>query len=502
MPGRDYYLKAEAPYDTLRSAYLAYIAGVFERAGIAGGQNKAAAILAFETSLANVHWTPERSRDALQTNHVMSREELGRYAPGLDWDAFLGAAGFADSARVNLTADTAVRDIAALFAEAPLETLQAYAAFHYLNNRAPLLSQDWADAHFDFFKRRLAGIEAERPLDKQALELLSQPPMAEQIGKLYAARHFPAESKASMQKLVGLLRAAFRERLAQSEWMDEPTREAAIAKLDAITVKIGYPDQWNDFSKVRVSKDDLLGNVMRYEQWQLSDAQAMLKGPVRKWAWEPVTMPHVVNAYYTPSANEIVFPAAILQPPFFDPKADPAVNFGAIGMVIGHEISHGFDDQGNRYDGSGALRNWWTDTSRRNFEQRAAQLVTQYDQFSPLPGLKLSGQLTLGENIGDAGGIAIAWSGYQKLIANEHGGKAPVIDGYTGDQRFFLGYAQLWRSLFTDAFLRRITLTDPHSPGEFRVNGVLRNFGPWYETFGVTQGNALFLAPEQRVTIW
>ena len=502
LPGRDYYLKQEAPYDGLRRAYLDYMAGVFRRAGVADGERKAAAILAFETRLAQVHWTPEQSRDPLKSNHLLTTAHLGRYAPGLDWTAFLQGGGFGDVRRVNLTNDTALRSIAAVFGKTPLATLRAYTAFHYLNNQAPLLSQDWVDAHFDFFKRQLGGITAQRPLDKQALEFLSTPPMAEQVGKLYAARYFPAESKAAIGKLVAHLRAALRERLAQSEWMDAATRKEAIAKLDAITVKIGYPDQWDDFSAVQVSKDDLLGNVERYQQWRLQDAQAMLKGPTRRWAWAAETMPHVINAYYTPSANEIVFPAAILQPPFFDTRADPAVNFGAIGMVIGHEISHGFDDQGNRYNGSGVLRNWWTAESRRNFEQRSAKLVAQYSQFSPLPGLTVSGQLTLGENIGDLGGIAVAWNGYQKLVADEYGGKAPVIAGTTGDQRFFLGYAHLWRSLYTEGFLRRITLTDPHSPAEFRINGVLRNFGPWYQAFGVSPDNALYVPPAERVSIW
>src|SRR5664279_4454725 len=276
LPGLEYYLKAEAPYDGVRAAYLNYIADVFRRAGIADGRRKAVAILAFETGLAKVHWSPEQSRDPLRANHVMSVGQLIRYAPGFDWQGFLGGAGYGDAKRVNLTSDTALRDMAAVFAKTPVATLRAYAAFHYLNNRAPLLSQDWIEAHFDFFKRRLAGIDQQRPLDKQALDFLSQPPMAEQVGKLYATRYFPAESKAAMQKLVGLLRAALRERLAQSPWMDPPTREAAITKLDAITVKIGYPDQWFDFRSVGVSKDDLLGNWIRYQQWQRQDEQAML----------------------------------------------------------------------------------------------------------------------------------------------------------------------------------------------------------------------------------
>lgn len=502
LPGRDYYLKDEEPYIGFRSAYRDYIEGVFQRAGVGDGKAQAEAIVAFETALAATHWTPEAQRDAVKTYHPMSVKALARYAPGFDWAAFLGAGGFDGVTRVNLSTDTAVKAAAALFGKTPVDTLRAYTAFHYLDRRAPLLSQPWVDAHFDFYARRLGGIAVQRPLDKQALEFLARPPVAEQMGRLYAERYFPSDSKAAAEKLVRFLRAAFRERLARSEWMDAPTRKAAIAKLDAVTVKIGYPDKWHDFSTVRVARDDLLGNVMRYEAWAQRDARAMLDGPVRKWEWSALTMPQVINAYYSSAGNEIVFPAAILQPPFFDPKADPAVNYGAIGMVIGHELGHGFDDQGNRFDGRGALRNWWTEPARAAFELRAKQLVAQYDRYLPLPGLNLSGQLTLGENIGDLGGIAIAWSAYRKLVATDYAGQAPVIDGYTGDQRFFLGYAQLWRSQYNEGFLRRITLTDPHSPGEFRVNGVLRNFGPWYEAFDVKPGNALYLPPEARVSIW
>ena len=502
LPGRDYYLKDEEPYIGFRSAYRDYIEGVFQRAGVGDGKARAEAVVAFETALAATHWTPEAQRDAVRTYHPMSVKALARYAPGFDWAAFLGAGGFDGVTRVNLSTDTAVKAAAALFGKTPVDTLRAYTAFHYLDRRAPLLSQPWVDAHFDFYARRLGGIAVQRPLDKQALEFLARPPVAEQMGRLYAERYFPSDSKAAADKLVRFLRAAFRERLARSEWMDAPTRKAAIAKLDAVTVKIGYPDKWHDFSAVRVARDDLLGNVMRYEAWAQRDARAMLDGPVRKWEWSALTMPQVINAYYSSAGNEIVFPAAILQPPFFDPKADPAVNYGAIGMVIGHELGHGFDDQGNRFDGRGALRNWWTEPARAAFELRAKQLVAQYDAYSPLPGLNLSGQLTLGENIGDLGGIAIAWSAYRKLVATDYAGQAPVIDGYTGDQRFFLGYAQLWRSQYNEGFLRRITLTDPHSPGEFRVNGVLRNFGPWYEAFDVKPGNALYLPPEARVSIW
>lgn len=501
LPGRDYYLKDGEPYAGMRAAYLAYIEGVFARGGVADGKRRAAAVLAFETALARSHWTPEQQRDAVRNRHPMSLSGLARHAPGFDWAAFLDQAGFAGVRRVDVHTDSAIRAMAAVFSRTPLDTLRAYVAFHYLDNHAPLLSEAWADAHFDLHSRRLAGIAEQRPLDKRALDFVNQL-LAEPLGKLYAERYFPPESKAAADKLVKFLRLAFRERLARVDWMDPATRREAVAKLDAITTKIGYPDQWHDYSSMSIRPDDLVGNLRSYQRWARDDARAKLKEPVRKWEWDPTGMPQVINAYYNPTGAEIVFPAAILQPPFFDPKADPAVNFGAIGMVIGHEMGHGFDDQGSRYDGTGALRNWWGKAARKNFEARASRLVAQYDGYSPLPGLKVSGQLTLGENIGDLGGMMVAWSGYRKLVDAEFQGQAPVIDGYTGPQRFFLGYGQLWRSLYTDGFLRQATLTDPHSPGEFRVNGVLRNFDPWYEAFGVTPQNRLYLPPEARVRIW
>ena len=498
---QEYFLRKDEPYAGMRLAYADYIAGVFTRAGIDRGEARARAIMDFETKLAAIQWTPEQSRDALKSYHPMATRALAAYAPGIDWRAMLDEAGLGDVKEVNLSADTALRKSAALFARTPIETLRAYFVFSYLDARASLLSQDWADANFDFYQRKLSGIAEQRPLEKQALGILQQM-VPEQVGKLYAEKYFPPESKAEINKLVKFLLAAFHERLQGSAWMDKPTKAAAIAKLDAFTTKIGYPDRWHDFSTIRISPDDLVGNAARIEAWQVSDAVSKLKEPVRKWEWSQTIMPQVINAYYNPAANEIVFPAAILQPPFFDPKADPAVNFGSIGMVIGHEVSHGFDDQGNRYDGQGVLRNWWTAKARTGFMQRAERLAAQYDQYKPLPDLHLNGHLTLGENIGDAGGMAIAWGAYQKLVADEYQGQAPLLDGFTGNERFFLGYAQLWRTLNTEGFLRNVTLTDPHSPGEFRVNGVLRNFAPWYETYGVKPGNAMYLPPEQRVSIW
>ncbi len=499
LPGRDYYLKREKHYVELRAAYVKYIEGALQRAGVKEAGKKAAEILAFEKAVALRQWTPEQSRDAVKNHHPMTVKALAAYAPGFDWDAFLGEAGFGDVERVDVNTDSAVRQLAKLFATTPVETLRAWLAFHYLNNHATLLSDEWVDAHFELFNRRVSGVREQRALEVRAVEFLNAI-VGEQLGKLYVERYFPPESKAGIDKLVKFLIVAFRERLANVEWMDDATRKEAIVKLEAITTKIGYPTKWHDYSLMKVTREELVGNVHRYHEWVRKDSRTRLGEPVRKWEW--YKYPQVVNAYYSPTGAEIVFPAAILQPPFFDPKADPAVNFGAIGMVIGHELGHGFDDQGSRYDATGALRNWWGEESRRNFEVRTAKLVAQYNQYEPIPGLHMNGQLTLGENIGDLGGLTIAWSAYRKFVESEYHGKAPVIDGFTGDQRFFIGYAQLWRTLAADDFLRKITMTDPHSPGEFRVNGVVRNFGPWYEAFGVTPNRKLYLAPEERVAIW
>ena len=499
LPGRDYYLKREKHYVELRSAYAKYIEGVLQRVGVRDAGKRAAEVLAFETDVARRHWTPEQSRDAVKNHHPMSVKALESYAPGFDWPEFLAEAGYGDVEQVDVNTDTAVRKMAKLVAGTPVETLRAYQVFHYLNNHAELLSDEWVDAHFDLFKRRVSGVREQRPLEVRAVEFLNRL-VGEQLGKLYVERYFPPGSKAEMNRLVKYLVEAFRERLTKVDWMDEETRKAAVVKLEAITTKIGYPDRWHDYGSMRVTRDDLVGNVHRQREWQRREARTRLAEPVRKWEWH--MFPQVVNAYYSPTGAEIVFPAAILQAPFFDPHADPAVNFAAIGMVIGHELGHGFDDQGSRYDATGALRNWWGEDSRRNFEVRTARLVAQYNQYEPIPGLRMNGKLTLGENIGDLGGMTVAWSAYRKYVECEYQGKAPVIDGFTGDQRFFLGYAQLWRTLAAEDYLRKITLTDPHSPGEFRVNGVVRNFGPWYEAFGVTPDQKLYLAPDERVAIW
>jgi putative endopeptidase len=346
------------------------------------------------------------------------------------------------------------------------------------------------------------GIAEQRPLEKRALNILNdKQKLGEEMGKLYVERYFPPESKAKTEEMVGYILQSMKAHLEKLDWMDEPTRQEALAKLAKFRVKIGYPTRWHDYSSVNIAKDDLVGNIDRLQQWKRADNRAKLAEPVRTWEFNDP--PQEVNAYYTPDQNEIVFLAAILQPPFFNPDADPAVNFGSIGTVVGHEVGHGFDDQGSHYDGSGKLRNWWTDASSRQFKDRAQRLVAQYNSYSPIPGVQVNGQLTLGENIGDLGGISMSYSAYQKYVAAKYPNAAPpVIDGFTGDQRFFLGFAQLWRNTMTDETARMLALTNPHSPGEFRTNGVVRNFDPWYEAFGVKETNTLFLPKSERISIW
>ena len=499
MPGRGYYLIQEAPYGEFRTAYRDYIENVLTRAKVPKPSKNADAIMAFELALATIHWPPEKTRLPLLNNHRMTMQELAAYAPGFNWKAFLSAAGYHDIDSLIVSSDEAVKASAKLFSETPLETLQAYTAFHFLNNAAPYLSADWENAHFDVFSRKLSGIQEPRPLETRALNLLNDA-LGEQLGKLYVKRYFPESAKEQMMELVDFLKLSFNQRLEQVDWMDDDTRDAAFEKLDSFTTKIGYPDKWQDFSGIGISKDNLVGNIYNVMRWQQQDAIAKLGEPARQWEWG--MSPQTVNAYYAPARNEVVFPAAILQPPFFDRNADPAVNFGAIGMVIGHELSHGFDDQGSRYDSTGALRNWWTPTARKQFEQRTDRLVAQFNQYEPLEGLHVNGELTLGENIGDLGGVTIAFNAYQNYVAKHYSSGAPVIDGFSGDQRFFISFAQLWRELTTPSRLRQQVLTNPHSPGEYRVNGILKNFTPWHEAFDVQPDNALYLKPDDRIRIW
>lgn len=500
LVSRDYYLNKGEPFIGHRAAYLDYIEGVLTRAGLDNAKQRAKAIFDFETKIAKQHWSEAQRRDPVKRYNVMSKTKLLSYAPGFDWRAFIAASGYEGVDRLLVSENTAIKGMAAVFAKTPVDTLRDYVAFQYLNVHAEFLSQPWVDASFALFSRRLMGIPEPRALEQRAVEFVSGM-LGPEVAKLYVERFFPAEYKAKTDEMVGFIRTSMQEHLQHLDWMDEPTRKEALAKLDSFGVQIAYPEKWRDLSSVKMTKDDVVGNLHQLVTWMRQDGRKKLDEPVRKWEWG--YQPHQVNAFYSPDQNEIVFLAAILQPPFFDPKADPAVNFGAIGMVIGHEIGHGFDDQGRQSDGTGKLRNWWTKASTKNFNAKTERLVAQYNNYSPVPGVKLNGQLTLGENIGDMCGVAVAYSAYQKYAAAKYpDGKAPVLDGYTGNQRFFMGFAQLWRSISTDDAKRMLALTDVHSPGEFRTNGILTNFDPWYEAFGVTETNKLYTPKKDRISIW
>jgi len=500
MPSPDFYRQEGEPFASHRQAYLHYIEGVLQRAGMADAGRKAQAVFEFETQLAKLHWTPEQLRDLPKSYHVMDVDQLPRYAPGFDWPAFLTGNEVGGVKRIQLFADKPIQGMAKLYGKTPVETLRAYVAYHYLNNHAPLLSKAWADAHFDLFSRRLSGIAEQKPLEKQALDVTNHL-LGEPLGKLYVERYFPKGHKAKIEEMVGFIVEAMKQRLEKLDWMDEPTRKEALDKLASFHVKIGYPEKWHDYRSVKIDPADVVGNSHRLEARARADARAKLDEPIRTWEFS--NTPQTVDAYNSPDRNEIVFLAALLQPPFFNADADPAVNFGSIGAAIGHEIGHGFDDQGRQFDGTGKMRNWWTEAASQKFQQKTQRLVAQYSQYSPIPGVHVNGQLTLGENIGDMAGITTSYTAYQNYAAAKYpGGQPPVLDGFTGNQRFFLGYGQLWRNITTDDEVRLLNLTNPHSPGEFRANGVVRNFDPWYEAFGVKESNTLFLPKAERISIW
>jgi len=497
---REFYLSEEEPYTSLMIAYRSYLEKLFTLAGIDRPAERASAAVALETRLADASWTATEIRDKVRMYHPMTMDEFREFAPGMNWEARFEASGFGGRDFIVVNTDTAVQKQAAVFAESTVENLQSYLAAQLLGSSAELLSGDFDAAYFAFFSTTLQGISEQRPREKRAIGALNAV-LGEPLGKLYVERYFPESSKEEVARMIGYMTAVLRERLAGLEWMDDATRAKAIDKLDNFAVNVAYPDRWRNYSSLRFTPDDLFSNYREFVQWQYDDIIAKLDLPNQRWEW--LTQPQVINAFYAGVYNSITFPAAILQPPFFDPNADPAVNFGAIGVAIGHEIGHGFDDQGSQSDGQGVLRNWWTDESRAEFKRRADQLVAQYDQYSPLEGVNVNGRLTLGENIGDLAGMNVAYAAWKAYEAdNYEGGEAPVLDGYTGDQRFFMAFAQLWREVSTEQKIRELALTDNHSPGEFRTNGIVRNFDPWYAAFGVTEENALYLPPDQRVRIW
>jgi len=494
MPDRDYYLKTDAKIIETRAAYLAHLEKMFALAGEPNGAARAKALLALETAIARAHWTRIDSRDATKTYNMMSVAQLQRSSPGFDFGGYFHGIG-ADVANVIVAQPSAVKGISALVARTPLAVLKDQLLIRSLDNYADVLPAAIASENFAFYGTVLSGTPEMEPRWKRAVDFVTNA-MGEEVGKVYVDRYFPPETKAAADALVKNVIAAMDRRIDRLEWMTPETKVRAHAKLAAFTPKIGYPDRWRDYSRLEMRRDDLFGNAVRANRFAHEYNLGKLGQPIYRWEWGMTPME--INAYANFGMVEIVFPAAILQPPFFDPHADPAVNYGGIGAVIGHELSHHFDDQGAKYNGEGRLSDWWTPQDVKNFEALTGKLAAQYDTYEPLPGMHVQGKLTLGENMADLAGLTVAYDAYQASL----GGKpAPVLDGFTGDQRFYLGWAQVWRRNYREANLRQRLLTDPHSPSEQRV-AMVRNLDPWYSAYQIAPGTKLYLAPDQRVRVW
>ncbi|HME40699.1 MAG TPA: M13 family metallopeptidase [Steroidobacteraceae bacterium] len=506
LPDRDYYL--ESSYAPQKSAYQAYVAKLLSLLGWKNTQGMAAQVVNFETRIAEASWTKVEQRDLDKTYNPASRAELKALAPAFAWDLFLNAADLSTADRVIVQEKSAFPKIAAVYQSTPLPVLQAWQAFTVADNAAFYMSEAFSAARFQFRDHTLLGQPQEAPRWRRALRAVGGGDCAGDdrldcfgnlgfaVGEIYTARYFPPESKAKMEALVQNVKAAMRARLERLDWMTPATKQQALAKLDTYQIKVGYPDHPRDFAGLKISANDLIGNVRRAAEWEWRFQISRLKGPVDRSEW--IMTPQTDDAY-NGSLRDIVFPAGILQPPMFDPEADPAINYGAIGSVIGHELTHGFDDQGRKLDAKGELRDWWTEQDAAEFNARAKKLAAQFSAYEPIPGVHINGDLTLGENIADLGGINIALEAYHRSL---HGQPAPVIDGFTGDQRVFLGYAQAWRGKARADFVRRQVVSDEHSPRPYRVLGPIRNVDEWYLAFGIQPKDHYYLDPNQRVRIW
>jgi putative endopeptidase len=496
LADREFYLREN--FAPQKKAYQAYVARMLTLAGWSTPDAHAAAIVALETRIADAHWTRAQSRDRDKTYNPTTWIDLSTAAPGFPWQSWAAAAGIDKATKVVLRQNTAFPAIAAIFAETPVETLQAWQAFHTVDQAAPYLSTRFVTAAWEFRSKFLQGAQEQRARWKRGVAF-AEGALGEGVGRSYVARHFPPESKAKMEQLVTDLKSAMRRRIEALTWMEPATKTAALDKLAKFTVKIGYPSKWRDYGALQVKDNDLFGNWERSAAFEWAYDVGRIGASVDNDEWSMT--PQTVNAYYSSAKNEIVFPAAILQPPYFDPKADPAINYGAIGGVIGHEITHGFDDQGRKSDGNGVLRDWWTADDAKRFETQADRLGAQYEsyQFPTLPGMKLTARIGMGENIADLGGVLLGLEAYTLSLK---GAPSPVLDGFTGTQRVFLGWAQAWRIKFRDDALRQQIVNGPHSPGFIRAFAPLRNVDAWYEAFDVKPGEKQYVAPDARVRIW
>jgi len=496
MPDRDYYLEKSEKYDGYRAAYKTYVTKMFELLGDPAPAASAETVIKFETEIAKGHWTQEALRVPDKAFKGMSVADFKKLAPNFDLEQFAKDAGIPAVTSVVAYGDTSVTAGAKLVDSQPIAAWKKYLTFHMASDNAAFLPKAFDDASFEFFSKTLRGVPAKRDRWKRGVTLLDGN-MGEALGEAYAAKFFPPESKAKMDELVANLNAALKGRIEKLAWMDEPTRAEALKKLANFEPRIGYPNKWRDYSAMQIDKTRLFENIFAARQFEWNRQVARLGGPVDREEWGMNAQ--TVNAYYNPLMNQITFPAGILQPPFFDANADPAVNYGAIGGVIGHEIGHGFDDQGSAFDANGVQRDWWTADTKAKFLTKTAALNAQYDKYCPLPDACISGALTTGENIGDLGGLIMAYTAYKQSLG---GKEAPVLDGLTGDQRFFLAWAQVWRAMSREDNMRNMLATDPHSPPEFRVNGVVPNIDEWYTAFNIQPTDKMYIPPEKRVRIW
>lgn len=497
LPDRDYYLKSDAKLKQVRSQYLVYIEKTLKLAGDLHAAQHAQAILQLETQIAKIQWSNVQNRDVLKLYNIYKIEDLAKLSAKIDWKTYLEQLGLADKIKtIQVIQPSYFQGLSPIVDNTPLEVWKAYFKFHLVSDFSPLLSKAFVDNNFDFYSHQLRDIKAQKSRWKRGVELVEDN-LGESLGQIYVKKHFSDEKKQHMELLVQNLMKAYAQSIDQLDWMSPATKVQAQKKLASFTVKIGYPNKWRDYSALDIKADDLIGNVIRSYEFKHQYALNKLGKPVDREEW--VMTPQTVNAYYNASLNEIVFPAAVLQPPFFDMNADDAVNYGAIGAVIGHEISHGFDDQGSQFDELGNMKNWWTVDDHRRFKEKTSALVAQYNTYEPIKGYHVNGELTLGENIADNSGLAVAYKAYQLSL---NGQPAPVLDNLTGEQRFYIGWAQAWRAKITDARQVELIKSDPHSPNKVRSNATLVNQTPFYEAFGLKQGDEMYLPANKRITIW
>ena len=496
LPDREYYLSDEGNFPANREAYMDHMVKMFELAGFDGSAQMAKEMMDLESQIAAVHWKKEENRDRIRMYNPFPVDSLDAVISNFDWKVFLEESETPNLDKIIITQPSFVMGLNDILASTDISVWKKYCKWLVLNDGASRISEDFDNQNFEFYSKTLRGTQEQRPMWRRGVSVVNGN-LGEVVGKVYVKRHFPAEAKERMTKLVENLTKAYEMSIKDLDWMSDSTKEQALVKLSKFTTKIGYPDKWKDYSEVVINPEDLTGNIKSANLAVHRRELAKLGGPIDKTEWH--MNPQTVNAYYNPPMNEIVFPAAIMQAPIFDLTADDAVNYGGIGAIIGHEIGHGFDDKGSTYDGDGALNNWWTDEDRSEFEKRTQKLVAQYDSYELFDDLNVNGTFTLGENIGDLGGMSIALKAYQLSL---NGQEAPEMDGLSGTQRFFLGYTQTWRNKSREETTRMRVRTDPHSPPKFRVNGVVRNVPEWYEAFNIQEGDSLYLPPEERVKIW